>query len=182
MAGHTPLVTANAFAIIKYQGQDLYGIDMCIDLCAALKKDYPRIGFVFCLPGAGDDAAFNELKSRVSLQEIEDNFLFQTKPCQYYPVLMKSDIFVRPTVSDGDAVSLREALYLKIPSLASDAAPRPEGTVLFKNRDVEDFVSRVKMVWEDYADYKEKLESFKSPDLKDEILKIYRRLTGREPL
>jgi glycosyltransferase involved in cell wall biosynthesis len=180
MAGHTPLVTANAFAIIKYQGQDLYGIDMCIDLCAALKKDYPRIGFVFCLPGAGDDAAFNELKSRVSLQEIEDNFLFQTKPCQYYPVLMKSDIFVRPTSSDSYGVSVAEALFFGVPAIASDVCPRPTGTVLFQSRNIDDFIARVKMVRENYADYKEKLESLNLPNIKGEILRIYYTTSGKK--
>ena len=113
IAGHTPLISANAFAIIKYNGEDLYGIDMCIELCAALKSIYPKVGLVFCLPSVGDDDYFNELKRRISVKGIVDNFLFQTKPCQFYPVLMKSDIFVRPTNTDstGYAVALRSYTF-----------------------------------------------------------------------
>lgn len=180
MAGHTPLISANAFAITKYNGEDLYGIDMCIELCAALKSIYPGVGLVFCLPSIGDHDYFNELKRRISEKGIEDNFLFQTRPCQFYPVLMKSDIFVRPTNTDGDAVSLREALYLKTPSVASDAAPRPAGTLIFKNRNIEDFIARVKMVWGDYSNYRSKLESLKVTSGLDDILTTYRNIAREE--
>ncbi len=180
MAAHKPVISANAFNNIKYHGEDLYGIDMCIELCAALKDVFPGVGVVFCLPNIGDREYFAELKRRITEKDISNNFLFQTKPCQFYPVLMKSDIFVRPTSSDGDAVSLREALYLEIPSAASDAATRPEGTVIFKNRDVSDFIASVKKVWENYADYKKKAASLKMPDIMGEILAIYLRAVSGE--
>jgi glycosyltransferase involved in cell wall biosynthesis len=178
MADHKPVISANAYAIRKYQGQDLYGIDMCIDLCAALKKDYPCIGFVFCLPRVGDDAAFKNLKRRISEYSIEDNFLFQTKPCQFYPVLMKSDVFVRPTNTDGDAVSLREALFFKVPSVASNVVPRPEGTILFGNRDMNDFTLKAREVLANYEHYKKKLETVGFEDFFQNIARIYRELAN----
>ena len=176
---HSPIISANAFRIRFYQNQDLYGIDMCIELCASLKSAYPQIGFVFNLPDIGDYDYFNELKRRITEKGIEDNFLFQTEPYQFYPILMKSDVFVRPTNTDGDAVSLREALYLKTPSVASDVVPRPEGTVLFKNRDVADFIARVKMVWDNYGYYKSKMESLEVENGLSKILEMYRRLASK---
>lgn len=170
---HTPVISANAFRIVLYDGQDRYGVDMCIELCASLKSAYPKIGFVFCIPDIGDYDYFNELKRRIAEKGIEGNFLFQTKPYQFYPILMKSNVFVRPTNTDGDAISLREALFLKIPSVASDVVPRPEGTVLFKNRDVEDFIARVKMVWDSYGYYKSQIESIEVENGLGEILKVY---------
>lgn len=175
---HTPVISASAFRIVIFEGVDRYGIDVCIELCAGLKSVYPEIGFIFYLPEIGNHDYFNELKGRIVERGIEDNFLFQTTPCQFYPVLKKIDLFVRPTNTDGDAISLREALYLKTPSIASDAIPRPAGTVLFKNRDVEDFISRVKMVWDNYDDYKAKAETVKMESGLEEILEIYRSLAG----
>jgi glycosyltransferase involved in cell wall biosynthesis len=179
MDSHTPVISANAFTIIFYGGQDLYGIDMCVELCARLKSDYPRVGFVFCLPDIRDYDYFNELKRRITEKGVENNFLFQTEPCQFYPIMMKSDIFARPTISDGDAISLREALYLKVPSVASDVVPRPGGTVLFKNRDVDDFIARVKMVWENYSYYKSEMESLEMENGLSKILGIYRSLASQ---
>jgi glycosyltransferase involved in cell wall biosynthesis len=45
------------------------------------------------------------------------------------------DAFVRPTTADGDAISVREALTLGIPCVASDVSLRPRGTHLFKTGD-----------------------------------------------
>lgn len=173
---HTPVISANAFQISFYNNQDLYGIDMCIDLCADLKDNYPRIGFVLCLPDIRDYDYFHKMKQWIKQKGIEKNFLFQTKPCQFYPVLMKSDAFVRPTNTDGDAVSIREALFLKIPSIVSDVVPRPEETILFRNRDITDLTLKVREVLDNYDQYKRRLEGVKLEDNFQKIVKVYDKL------
>jgi glycosyltransferase involved in cell wall biosynthesis len=176
MENHAPIISANAFAVVKSKGEDLYGIDLCLELCSDLKSVYPGVGLVFFLPGVRDHEYFVELKRRISDKGIGDNFLFQTKPCQFYPVLMKSDIFVRPTSVDGDAVSLREALYFKVPSVASDVVARPEGAVIFKRRDVNDFTSKVSEVLANYEYYKKKLETVNFEDFFQQIVQVYREV------
>ena len=52
--------------------------------------------------------------------------------------------------------------------------------MLFKNRDVEDLIARVKMVWENYGDYKAGLEHLEVPDVMSEILNIYRHVVAKE--
>jgi len=178
IGSHSPIVTANAFRISFYNGQDLYGIDLCIDLCANLKMYYPEIGFVFCLPDIGDYDYFYKMREMLKDKDIEGSFLFVTKPCPYYPILRKSDVFVRPTHTDGDANSLREALHFKVPSVASDAAARPEGTILFKNRDAEDFTLKVKHILSNYESYKKKLKTLRSEDNFEKILRVYYKLVG----
>jgi hypothetical protein len=42
-----------------------------------------------------------------------------------------TDIYIRPQVSDGDSVALREALSLGIQVVASDVCIRPQGTNLY---------------------------------------------------
>jgi glycosyltransferase involved in cell wall biosynthesis len=140
--------------------------------------NYPRIGFVFCLPDIGDHQYFSKMKEMLRDKDIEDNFLFVTQPCPYYPILRKSDVFVRPTNIDGDANSLREALYFKVPSVASDAAARPEGTILFKNRDANDLTQKVKDILDNCKVYKEKLETLKLEDNSEKLLKIFHKLVN----
>lgn len=178
MESHYPVVSANAFQIRFHNNQDLYGIDMCIDLCANLQNDYPQIGLVFCLPDIGDYEYFNKMRQRITEKGIEKNFLFVTQPYSFYPILMKSYIFVRPTNTDGDAVSLREALYFKVPSVASDVVPRPEGTVLFRNREVSDFTLKVKDLLSNYEQRKKELDSITIEDNFGELIKVYRKLIG----
>ncbi len=173
---HNPVISANAFRISFYNNQDLYGIDMCINLCANLKRDYPKIGFVFCLPDVGDYEYFSKMKQRIKESGIEENFFFQTKPCQFYPILMKSNVFVRPTNTDGYGVSIAEAIYFKVPSIASNVCPRPEGTIIFKSRDIDDFILKVKDVLDNYEEHKKRLESVILEDNAEKIIKIYQNL------
>ena len=175
--GHKPVISANAFKIRFYNGTDLYGLDMCIELCAKLKSTYPEIGFVFCLPDIGDHNYFEKMKQEIRDKDIENNFLLVTQPLgEVYPIWQKSDVFVRPTNTDGDSVSLREALYLKTPSVASDVISRPEGTVLFKNRDIDSFTESVEHVLRNHKQLKADLESLEIKSGLSKILEVYRDL------
>ncbi|MBA7465670.1 hypothetical protein ES707_00840 [subsurface metagenome] len=176
MDSHSPVISANAFRITFYNNQDLYGIDMCVDLCAYLKQYYPKVGFVFCLPEIGDYKYFHKMKQRIKEKGVKINFLFQTKPCQMYPIIMKSDVFVRPTNTDGDAISLRESLYFRVPSVTSDVAQRPEGTILFRSRDIDDFCEKVRDVLDNYEEHKKILETVNLKDNFETILNIYQKL------
>jgi len=176
MNTHKPIVSANASEIVFHHGCDLYGIDMCIDLCANLKRDYPRIGFVFCLPRICEHEYFKKMKHRILRRGIENNFFFYTKPSQLYPIIMKGDMFVRPSSTDGDAVSIREALYFKVPTVASDVVPRPAGTTLFGNRDSDDFSSKAKNILDNYKSHKKKLESVEVESNFEKIMELYRSL------
>ena len=173
---HKPTVLANASRIAFYNGEDLYGIDMCVDLCAALKQSYPKIGFVFCLPEISDYGYFEKIKQRIREKGIKENFLFQTKPCQMYPILKRSDLFVRPTNTDGYSISVAEAIYFKVPALASDVCPRPQGAILFKSRDINDLTLKAKDILDNYLFYKRQVEDIEFEDNTEKILGIYKQL------
>jgi glycosyltransferase involved in cell wall biosynthesis len=173
---HTPIITVNAFKIVFYQDQDLYGLDLCVELCASLHNDYPKVGLVFCLPEIGDYEYFNKMKQRIAEEGIEDNFLLVTQPYQFYPILMKSHVFIRPTNTDGDATSLREALFFKVPSVASDVCPRPEGTILFKNRDINDLTQKVRELLNNYEPRKKELDLVKIEDNSMKLIEVYQNL------
>jgi hypothetical protein len=89
---------------------------------------------------------------------------------------MKSDLFVRPTNTDGDAISVRESIFYKIPSVVSDVVPRPQGTTLFHNRDANDFALKVKNVLENYEKYKNDLENLNTENTFEKIMHIYQKL------
>lgn len=175
---HSPIISANAYRISFYNDQDLYGIDMCIDLCAKMKQSHPKIGFVFSLPDIGDDKYFEKLRQRIKEKQLEENFMFQTKACQFYPILMRSNIFVRPTNTDGYAVSIAEAIYFKVPAVVSNIVPRPEGTILFKNRDISDFTLKIKDVLDNYGWHKKRLEAVKLEDNFEKLMEVYQQLNG----
>jgi len=57
--------------------------------------------------------------------------------------MRKVSVFVRPTHFDGDATSVREALALGVPVVASDTDFRPEGVMLFRRGDVDDLMQKL---------------------------------------
>lgn len=173
---HGPIITANAFRISFYNNEDLYGIDLCIDLCANLKQSHPNVGFILCISTIGDYDYLNKVIQRIREKGIEDSFLFASNVRAYHDILTRSDIFIRPTNTDGDSVSLREALYFRVPSVASDAVPRPDGVILFKNRDVADLTSKVEHILANYSFYKIRLEAIKIEDNTEKILRAYHKL------
>jgi glycosyltransferase involved in cell wall biosynthesis len=61
-------------------------------------------------------------------------------------VLGGLDVFVRPSRTDGDSVSVREALALGRPTVASDASARPPGVVLFPSGDAVALASAVEQL------------------------------------
>lgn len=173
---HSPIISANAFEIRFNKNEDLYGIDMCIDLCINLMKEYPTIGLIFFLPNIGDYNYYNKLKNIIIKSGIKNNFLFVNKEYQFYPILINSNVFIRPTNTDGDSISIREALYFNIPVVASDCVERPKSTILFRNRDTKDFILRVNHVLNNIKDYKKQIELKDKQDNFAKILEIYKNI------
>ena len=176
---HYPVISANAFTIKFFKGVDVYGIDLCIELCYNLKQKWNNVGFIFFLPQIGDIQYFNSLQQRLSELHLQNNFLFVTQPYPFYPILLKSTIFIRPTNTDGDAVSLREALHFKVPSVASDVVARPDETILFKNRDINDLTVKVKDVLDHYQHYKQRLDFVTADDYAARIVQVYQKVAGK---
>src|SRR5258705_7958190 len=61
-------------------------------------------------------------------------------------LLRASDVTVRSTFVDGDAITVREALAFGVPVVASDTDFRPEGVTLFRRGDVSDLVVKLGQV------------------------------------
>jgi glycosyltransferase involved in cell wall biosynthesis len=135
---HSPIIIANAYQITIYNDVDLYGIDMCINETALLKQNYPNIGFLFALAEIGELEVYEKYLSQIDLLGIRDNFHFMTGQKELWPLFKKADLMIRPTSSDGYPLSVAEALSLGCPAIASDVCERAKGTILFRNRDLDD--------------------------------------------
>jgi len=96
------IIIANASSLVFHNDVDLYGLDMCIELTAKLKNDYPNIGFVFALANEKANVEYLEkMKTRIQELEIEDNFYFITGQKELWPLFKQADLMIRPTSSDG---------------------------------------------------------------------------------
>lgn len=138
------LLCANAYQIREYKGQDLYGLDLCVELMdqLACRSDVKSaLVFVVCC-----DARSNQLyanaQERIKERGLESNFCLYNKSVDFITLMDQCDIVLRPTNTDGDALTIREALYFGLPVIASDVVQRPPGTILFRNRDTKELIRR----------------------------------------
>jgi len=150
VATHRPLIAANG-KVDWHGGIDLYGLDHLVEMLGRLRKVHPQLGLTVSfwdhLPV--DEPRLAALHARAAELGVRDDVLFHTEPRPFVPILSKADLFIRPTSTDGDANSVREALYLGVPTIASDVVARPPGTILFRTRDVDDLVAKTAEVLRD---------------------------------
>jgi glycosyltransferase involved in cell wall biosynthesis len=174
---HTPLLMANG-TVVFYRGEDLYGLDLLVELIRALKPVYSKVGLVCPLrpfSGGAERAYWTNLQAQVESYGLTEDVCWVTDGIPVvYPLMRQSDLFIRPTNTDGDAVSVREALYFRTPVVASDASPRPQGTVLFRNRDVGDLILQVKRILSGEL----VPDTVKSTSSFDQIWQIYQQLVS----
>jgi len=174
---HKFLITANAFKISFYNNEDLYGIDLSIELMNRLVQNgYKNIGFIYVIPDIGNYDYYEKMQNLVKKYNLEDNFHFYTNPVAYPAVINMCDLFIRPTNTDGDALSIREAISLKKPAIASDVCKRPEGTVLFKSRNIDNLYEKTMDVINNYEKHKAFIEDIEFEDNAEKILDVYRKV------
>jgi glycosyltransferase involved in cell wall biosynthesis len=93
--------------------------------------------------------------------------MYQAGPVDFVSLLMQADIFVRAAISDGDSVSVREALHAGVKVIASDCSERPRGSSLFKTGDASDLAIKI-----DNAIKGEKI-IYPQPDFSKNVFSLY---------
>jgi hypothetical protein len=143
--GRDPLIAANG-RVAWHGTEDLYGLDLLVGLAERLAPDHPRLGIVVCFwdHAPEDQARVDALRARAEAAGVADRILLHTPRSLFLPLLAEARLFVRPTRTDGDANSVREAHYLGVPAIASDAAPRAAWVRTFRSGDLDDFERAVR--------------------------------------
>lgn len=118
-----------------------YGEEVLLGALERLLPQRPGIGCV--LYGPGTDRP--ELAARLSSMGVSQRVLTlgEIDQAAAVGVLSVADVFVRPTLADGDSISVREALSLGIRVVASDVGHRPAGVHLFATGDAGELAERI---------------------------------------
>ncbi|MFZ5469173.1 MAG: glycosyltransferase family 4 protein [Myxococcota bacterium] len=94
---------------------------------------FPDLGLAVFGPGTRH-RAFQEAARAERVEGVLEDF-GELPHDQALALLRGCDLFVRPTLVDGDAVSVREALALGVPCVASNVVARPAGVTTFRAGD-----------------------------------------------
>lgn len=105
-----------------------YDLPLQIQVLGKIREKYPQAGLLMI--GSGSQEA--ELRGLIAAQAYADALLLpgDVPHRATLRAIVQSDLMLRTTLYDGDAVSVREALYLGVPVIASDNGMRPQGVHL----------------------------------------------------
>ncbi len=127
------------------------------------------------MPKIKDYDYYNKLAQRISEYNITDNFIFITEPLDEAVSLWKmSDIVIRATNTDGNSLTILEALSIGVVVIASNCVERPNDVVLFENRNVDDLVNKVKLVLNSLDKYKSRINPEQYRSNANDFIQLYK--------
>lgn len=151
-----------------------YGFELLMESVSRLKERHPNLGLVALISAAGveDTELSSSIQSKIEEHNIDKNILFCYNVPYVMQVMQRSDVFVRPSYFDGDAISVREALSLGVPTVASDTDFRPQGVTLFQIGDEQHLYRKLVCVLENPQDHKNVSDHSAEANLRD-MLDLY---------
>lgn len=110
--------------IVAGERAEIYGFDFFLEVLEILRlKGWPVVGVIGASDGSSLDRVRPSIQDCVSRLRHALVFVPELDPfVAYMPAL---SVFVRPTTTDGDALSIREAISLGVPVVASSVVSRP---------------------------------------------------------
>jgi glycosyltransferase involved in cell wall biosynthesis len=135
LANHSPV-------LISVGGlEPEYDVSLQMKALGAIRTRHPKAGLLVAGSGSLDEVVRKECR----LLGYAEHILLHGDLAHgaTLQAMQSSDIMLRTTWYDGDAISVREALQLRVPVIASDNGMRPEGTHLIPARDLGALVAAV---------------------------------------
>lgn len=152
------LLATNASAMsYDKNGSEIYGIKELVSIVGTL----PEIGLIISDPSGDYSRFYHDL--------LPENIHLITEPHPFVGVLSYADAFIRNTSTDGDSISIHEALDMGVPVIATDVVDRPNGCFLIRRGDDAMLIKSIRTI-------NPKAESSSSGQDKDnvEILRFYK--------
>ena len=121
--------------------EETYDLFMQIDGKERVLRKFPDAGLMI----VGSGSLENDLKTAIAGKRYADR-IFLTGDVEHkitLHLINKADILLRTTKFDGDAIAVREALFLDTPVIATDNRMRPEGVHLMPIHDENALVGMI---------------------------------------
>jgi glycogen synthase len=114
--------------VAAYRGDELYCVDLAVEVCERLRSAGCACSLVVLLYGGLSDfgASLLERLSRRDWVRVARELSAEQVDLQLDGV----DVLLRPTLTDGDSLIVREALAKGIRVIGSNVVPRPHGVEL----------------------------------------------------
>lgn len=152
-------------------GNHVYGFEQIARLAREISDSGKNIGIYTVISGCYEPAHREKI---LRLQrELSDHWLIVESPFSCAALYQRTDLFLRPTLTDGDSVSIRECLSLGVPVLASDAVERPAACQTFPTQDYQTFSDSF---WKLLNDSENRKLGCDPVNFEDELVKTFQQL------
>jgi len=122
-------MSAHKRVIVSVSGlEPEYDIPLQLETLAVVRERYPDAGLLVI----GSGSLMNELGAAAARKSYGEHILLagDLPHAVTLSAVARSDVFLRTTHYDGDAISVREALWLGTPAIVTDNGMRPAGVQL----------------------------------------------------
>ena len=155
----------NAFDyVLDKNGDEIYGVLSLIKIF----KNNLHLALVISDP-SGNYLTYLE-KNKVFISK---NILVINENHSFFEILKLSDCLIRNTTTDGDSISIKEAIYLNKKVIATNCVDRPEGVKLI---DVNNYDQIEKEILNCYSNRKNNSKYYDIKNGGDQLIEIYKKL------
>ena len=121
-----------------------YDLPLQIRVLGSMREKCPRAGLVML----GQGTLEQQLRSMIESQAYAQHILLCGDIAHVYAIqaIARANIMLRTTLYDGDAISVREALHVGTPVIATDTAMRPDGVHLIGIGDKAALLTAIKKI------------------------------------
>ena len=179
VAGGRPVLLC-AGQVMPAGERDIYGLDVLLEFAPRFLHAYPagRIVLVTYEVAHADPGLLEKYGARVRELGLTQRFLIYHSQAELWPLLKECDVFLRPTTTDGDANSVREALHFGVPVVASNCVNRVPGVVTFATGDAGALFDSVTGVVRDLERHRVLARQSAGPGNAARIVELIRSLTA----
>lgn len=137
LASRSPVITTTGAASTEY------GLIDAVRAVGRLRERHSAVGLVIVMTRYGNAEYEVRLLDSIEDERLSEHVLLARDLPSFVSLLGCSDVFLRCTLVDGDSMSVREALALGVPVVASDTPFRPDGAILYRRGDVDGMIERL---------------------------------------
>ncbi len=174
-----PTVVVSAYKVGRAPSSDLYGLDVAGAVYAAAAAAMPNLHLEIFLAQAprGADARRYLDQSLQPARRVGGAERVNVHVGEALaPAFRDRSVYLRPTRTDGDAVSIREAMDATVPVIASDAVPRPPGVVTVPLDAIDRWVAAISRALDERPPAVDRRQS--SMEHAHTVLLLYRELVS----
>ena len=134
ISSHDKIIAFYGHSFMQNAGKDIYGFYTAIRVFSGIigKTDF-NVGLILCIADNSDTENIALLHEYAEKLDIDDKIFWQIGAIDNIRTLWhNTDIYIRPTSTDGDSVAVREVLDEGVTVIASDVCERPDGVITYK--------------------------------------------------